>query len=55
MNHTTGAQRYNARMDKIWEKAKAHGALCDDIHCTDEKHIAHSLGHQAAITSNLTN
>lgn len=22
VNHTTGSQRYNARMDKIWETAK---------------------------------
>jgi hypothetical protein len=25
-NHTTGAQRYNARMDKIFEKAKTEKA-----------------------------
>ena len=24
-NHTTGAQRYNARMDKIFDKAKSEG------------------------------
>ena len=24
-NHTTSAQRYNARMDKIFEKAKSDG------------------------------
>ena len=22
MNHTTGAQRYNSRMEKIWDNAK---------------------------------
>jgi hypothetical protein len=26
-NRTTGAQRRNARMDKIWEKAREHGAI----------------------------
>ena len=29
-NHTTGAQRYNKRMDKIWADAKAKGALSDE-------------------------
>lgn len=26
-NHTTGAQRYNNRMDKIWETARRNGAF----------------------------
>ena len=25
--HMTASQRYNARMDRIWEKARANGAL----------------------------
>lgn len=28
-NHKTGAQRYNDRMDKIWETARKNGALND--------------------------
>lgn len=32
-NHTTGAQRYNARMDKIFNKAKSEGrGLVGDSH-----------------------
>lgn len=28
-NHKTGAQRYNDRMNKIWEQARKNGALSD--------------------------
>ena len=26
-NHTTGAQRYNARLDKIWQEARNNGTI----------------------------
>jgi len=37
-NFKSGAQRYNDRMDKIWERARANGALCADRECKELKH-----------------
>jgi hypothetical protein len=36
MNHTTGAQRYNARMDKIFEEGKKNNAHYDEIRKNQE-------------------
>lgn len=33
MNHTTGAQRYNARMDRIFEQAKINNAIYSGYTC----------------------
>lgn len=32
MNTRTGAQRYNKRLDAIWDQARANGALDSGVH-----------------------